>query len=155
MFLEAFQRGNLPPLMKKALERFGSGNIFIKWVQIIYNNSTAEILTNRNISKPINISNGCWQGSPLLPLLLTIAIESFAIAIHCHSQFCGITIGPVKHRIALYVDNVMFLMPSLSKSIPALIQLIRYLRVYKVNHTKSSILLLNSNERKNPIAETI
>lgn len=43
------------PYLFEILQRFGLGNNFIKWVQIINNYATAEILTNRNISKSIKV----------------------------------------------------------------------------------------------------
>lgn len=49
-------------------------------------------------------------------------------------------------------------MSNLSKTIPAELQLINTFGAisgYKVNNTKSSILLLSSNERRNPISEVI
>ncbi len=54
---KAFDKVKWPSLLK-VLQKFGFGNNTnnMKWVQIIYNNVTAEILTNRNISKSIKIN---------------------------------------------------------------------------------------------------
>ncbi len=63
-----------------------------------------------------------------------------------------------EHRISLYADDVILFMSNLSKSIPAVLQLIKTfgdISGYRVNNTKYSILLLNSNERRNPVLEVI
>lgn len=38
------------PYMMTTLKKFGFGQSFIKWIEIIYSNPTAPIVTNQNIS---------------------------------------------------------------------------------------------------------
>uniref|UniRef100_A0A3P9K8G4 Reverse transcriptase domain-containing protein n=1 Tax=Oryzias latipes TaxID=8090 RepID=A0A3P9K8G4_ORYLA len=146
------------PFLFKVMDKFGCGTNFKMWVQIIYKNAKAKILTNRNTSQSINITKGCRQGCPLSPLLFTMAIEPLAVAIRSHTGLHGITVGSVEHKIALYADDVIVFLSQLRKSIPSLMEIIRKygdVSGYRVNQTKSSILLLNEEERKNPTSEII
>lgn len=135
------------------MDRFGFGEKYCRWVRLLYNCSTAEVLTNNIVSKPFSVSRGCRQGSPLSPLLFAISIEPFAIAIKNHVELTGIKIGMIEHKVALFADDVILFLKQLDTSIPALLDLISTfgkISGYKINNSKSSILYLNESDRQQP-----
>lgn len=144
-------------MLKKLLtesECFGLGENYCKWVRLLYTEPYPEILTNGNISKTIKIKRGCRQGDP--PLLFIMAIEPLATAVRIHNNISGTTIGQQEHRLALYADDVIIFLKDMQKSIPALLEQIKTfgkIAGYKINTSKTSIMLLNYVERQNPPEE--
>lgn len=138
------------PYLFDLLTKFGFGENFCKWVKILCNDLVAEVLTNNTVSKPFNIARGCQQGSPLSPLLFVISIEPFAIAVRKHMNITGVNVGQMEHKIALFADDVLLFLKNLDQSIPALLELIGTfgkISGYKVNHSKSKLMLLDDNDR--------
>lgn len=148
---KAFDRVEWPYLFD-VLARFGCGNKFCEWVKLLYSQPTAEILTNNNISLAFNISRGTRQRCPLSPHLFTMAIEPFAMAVRKHVDITGIKLGNQDNRIALYADDVVLFLKQLDRSIPTLSNITSSFgrfSGYKVNNSKSSLMLLNETERVN------
>lgn len=51
------------------LRRFGLGEIYLQWIQLLYTEPLAEMKTKRQFSKPFNLSRSTRQGCPMSPLL--------------------------------------------------------------------------------------
>lgn len=64
-----------------ALKRFGFGQSFMHWSQLVYTDPMAMVLTNGIMSPSFNISRGTRQGSPLLQLIFALFLEPLAIAL--------------------------------------------------------------------------
>lgn len=67
--------------------RFGAPPSFIKILQNLNDYSPSQILSNGYISPPFPIQQGTWQGCPLSPLLLAMAIEPLAIKLRSADSF--------------------------------------------------------------------
>lgn len=149
---KAFDRLEWPYLME-VLARFGFGDSFRRWVEILLIDSSAMVLTNNLISPPFKITRGSRQGSPLSPLLFVMAMEPLAVAIRSHPTIRGIYTESIEHHISLYADDAIIFLSELEKSIPALLEIIGQFGSFagfKINKDKSSIMFLNEQDRLNP-----
>ncbi len=141
----------------ETLRRFGLGTKYLKWLQLLYNEPRTQVITNSNISKLFNLARGTRQGCPLSPLLFLFAIEPLAMTIRKSPCIKDMKIGERDHRISLFADDIVLFLTNLKNTIPALINIMgKFVRFsgYKINNSKSILLLLNDQERKAPSSHT-
>ena len=90
-----------------ALEIYGFGSGFVKWVKILYSNPKAAVITNGIMSSFFNLSRSTRQGCPLSPLLFTLVLEPLASMIREEPRMKGVYAGEREHKLLLYADDIL------------------------------------------------
>lgn len=131
----------------KILRVYGFGDVFIKWIQLLYKHPEAAVQTNGLISEYFALGRGTRQGSPLSPLLFCLAIEPLAAAIRGETDFPGVLAGGVVHKLMLYADDILLFVSDPGRSVPSLLRIIDSFSKfsgYRVNWSKSEALPLTA-----------
>ena len=76
--------------MLHAFSKFGFGDNFIYWINIITANTTSCINYNGNLSNYFSLQRGIRQGCPLAPILFILACEILSNKIRQSGQIKGI-----------------------------------------------------------------
>ena len=63
------------------LHKFGLGNDFVKWIQILYTSPLSALITDGLRSSNFSTEQGTRQGCPLSSLLFALAMEPLAAVI--------------------------------------------------------------------------
>lgn len=135
------------------MDRFGLGEDFVRWVQLLYSSPLASVRTNNNLSPPFSLGRGTRQGCPLSPLLFAIAIEPLAIWLRSEERFKGIMRRGITHKLSLYADDLLLYISDPVTSLPVLLDILdKYgtFSGYKLNYQKSELFPLNSLAKKLP-----
>ncbi len=77
------------PYLFAVLNKFETGDRFISWIKLLYNNPCAKILTNYTLSPNFKLGRGTRQGCTLSPLLFALAIAPLAERIRSHPEIYG------------------------------------------------------------------
>ncbi len=99
--------------MITVLEKFNSGQGFIKWVKILYNMPVIAIKNNGWISADISLSKGVRQGCPLSALLFVLAVEVMAIQIRSNNDITGFKCQEQHIKSSMYADDTTLLLSNL------------------------------------------
>lgn len=147
---KAFDRLEWPYLWR-VLKEFNFGDRFINMIQTLYANPTARVCVGGGLSDLFVIERGTRQGDPLSPLIFNLSIEPLAHLIRTSSQFSPITIGTTSHSVSLYADDALIYMADLQLTLPNVLKTLDNfgcLSGYKVNLSKSAVMLINTDKGK-------
>ena len=89
----------------RCLKFFNFGEMFTKWVKVIYNNIQSTIINNGHTSEYFKLSRGIRQGCPISPYLFIIAVEVMAIYIRQSKDIKGIWVGNAEFKISQLADD--------------------------------------------------
>lgn len=97
----------LHPYLWAVLERFKFPPQFIRTIKALYQGTKTRILINRELSRPILIIRGVWQGDPLSCLLFNLAIDPLAELIWRSNALSKIPIPNRREhlKVKLFTDN--------------------------------------------------
>lgn len=91
----------------RVLRAYGFGDIFIRWVSLMYTDISSSVLVNGFISESFPVKRSVRQGCPLSALLYVLCIEPLAIGIRQDVRIQGLKIPGSREnvRLALYADD--------------------------------------------------
>lgn len=96
--------------IENVLKWYNFGSDFLKWFQIIYNDSESCVINNGNYSSFFKLERGCRQGDPLSPYLFILCIEPLSRFIKCSNLIKGVTIGAQEYKIGHYADDTFLIL---------------------------------------------
>lgn len=83
------------------LKKFGFGPTFMQWLQVVYTDPMATVVTNGIMSPSFTLSQGTRQGSPLSPLIFALFLEPLAIALRECKDIKGVVMGQEEQKLFL------------------------------------------------------
>ena len=98
-----------------ALELYGFGEYFLKWIKILLTNRTSCVRNGGYISQEFNMERGVRQGCPISPVLFILTSELFAASVRADSNIKGIRLPNSQKflKILQYADDITLLIRDL------------------------------------------
>uniref|UniRef100_A0A3Q1F781 Reverse transcriptase domain-containing protein n=1 Tax=Acanthochromis polyacanthus TaxID=80966 RepID=A0A3Q1F781_9TELE len=134
----------------RVLEEFKFGEKCISMIQILYSNPSVRVCVGDCFSELFQIERGSRQGDPLSLLVFNLSIEPLAQLIRSCPQISPITIGTSSHSVSLCADDTLIYMANIQQSLPIVLEKLKhfdYLSGYKVNFSKSALMLVNIDKQ--------
>ena len=149
-YSQAFDRIS-KDFMMLAFKKFGFGNDFLQWVQVLMSNTQSCISYCGWLSDYFDVNSGIRQGCPFSPLAFVLSLELLAIKIRDNSLIKGIQLGQTELidnfiKIALFADDVTLFLRNEEDMMHAL-TVFQHFSVFsglEINRSKSEAMWLGS-----------
>lgn len=120
-------------------------------IHALYANASAWVCVGGHFSELFDKEQGTQKRDPLSFLIFSLSIKPHAHLIRNSPQISPITIGATSHSISLYADNTLVYVSDVQQIVPFVLKTLEqfgYLSGYKVNLSKSALMLIITNKSK-------
>ena len=96
------------------LNKFGFGQNFIWWVEIILKNQESCVINGRTTTKYFKLNRGACQGDPISADLFILALESLFLLIKENPRIKGLNIFDNCYLYSAYADDTTFFLKDVN-----------------------------------------
>jgi exonuclease III len=134
--------------MFTSLEQMNFDQDFIKWVKILYRNTTSCVINNGHKTEQFNLRRGVHQGCPLSALLFIILVQVLQQMLTNSKNIKGILVKNKEIKVLQMADDTTILTRDI-KDVPRILKLLKLFHVIsglKTNIEKTVAYKLGKNQ---------
>ena len=139
--------------MFKCLEKYNMGGKFIKWIEILHNQTQSCVTNNGYLSGYFYLGRGIRQGCPISALLFILVAEVLAIKIRNSLSISGIVINKEEYKICQLADDATLFLKNISSilSTISIVEDFQKCSGLKINMQKTILVPLGTAKDKKVI----
>ena len=141
--------------MFKSLEAMNFDPDFIKWVKILYKNTTSCVMNNGHKTSSFTLQRGVHQGCPLSALLFIILVQVLQQMLVQRNDIAGVSIQGKELKILQMADDTTILTRN-KKDIPKILELLedfKDISGLKTNVEKTIAYRIGKINEKSPLTK--